>query len=175
MRRVRVQRRAMSCPLAVPRGAGIADHEGAASRREDRGWLQENLQGSGRQEGGGSQVLVRSGAYAARALRMAQSLRALCDVDARAPCDCLVAGARRQALLRKSRRARVAVCGARIVLGGNDSNLRSGVTKVPLKFGGAVDVPKWHQPPLPPLILTRRVFRASAIGGIITPWGPGAY
>ena len=80
----------------------------------------KNLRKSGRQEGGGSQVLARSGAYVARALRMAQSLRGLCDVDARAPCDCLIAGARRQALLRKSRRARVPVCGARIVLGEND-------------------------------------------------------
>ena len=103
-----------------PRGAGIAEHGGASSRRKDRGWLQEDLQGSGRQEGGGSQVLVRSGAYAARALRMAQSLRAIYAVDARAPCDCLVAGARRQALLRKIRRARVPVCDARIVLGEND-------------------------------------------------------
>ena len=54
-------------------------------------------------KGGDSQVVVRSGAYAARALRMAQSLRALYNADTRAPCDCLVAGARRQAPQEPSR------------------------------------------------------------------------
>ena len=98
-------------PVHCPSEAGIGGRKGAARRQKDRFGLQENVQGSRRQERGGGQVLGRQRAPSAQSFC---ALRASHLGPARLP-----RGLRSQAALeRKRRRARDPERGARGAPGG---------------------------------------------------------